>query len=134
MRILSLRLIVALIVGVTMVSLVSSWHQVQTEKEELRLDLERKAETFAESLAANAESYLRNGDKPGLESMITRFSNRDHLLGIGIYDTDFYPLLVTPNLGEVVPTTPSILNDAVANNSPRSVYTRVRLKRLYVLA
>src|SRR5215813_14347074 len=122
MRILSLRLIVALIVGVTMVSLISSWYQVRTEKDELRLDLERKAETFVESLSANAESYLRNGDKPGLESMIRRFSNRDHLVGIGIYDTDFYPLVVTANLGEVVPTTPNILKDAVTNDSPKTVY------------
>jgi trehalose 6-phosphate synthase len=58
MRILSLRLIVALIVGVTLVSLVSSWYQVQAEKDALRHDLERKAETFGESLAGNAESYL----------------------------------------------------------------------------
>src|SRR5215467_5365809 len=111
MRILSLRLIVALIVGVTVVSLVSSWYQVRTEKDELRLDLERKAETFVESLAANAEFHLRNGDKSGLESMIRRFSNRDHLLGIGIYDSEYYTLVATPNLGEVVPTIPNILKD-----------------------
>jgi trehalose-6-phosphate synthase len=134
MRILSLRLIIALIVGVTMVSLVSSWYQIRTEKDELRLDLERKADTFVESLAANAEAYLRNGDKPGLESIVRRFSNRDHLLAIGIYDTDFYPLIVTPNLREIVPITPNILKDAVTNDSPKTVYMRVRLKRLYVLA
>jgi alpha,alpha-trehalose-phosphate synthase [UDP-forming] len=133
MRILSLRLIVALIVGVTMVSLVSSWYQVRTEKDALRLDLERRAETFGESLAANAESYLRNGDKPGLESMVERFNNRDKLLGIGIYDTDFYPLVVTRNLGGVV-ATPQILKSAIANNRPETVYMRSHFKRLYVLA
>ena len=134
MRILSLRLIVALIAGVTMVSLVSSWYQVRTEKDDLRLDLERKADTFVESLAANAEFHLRNGDKPGLESLISRFSNRDHLLGIGIFDTDFYPLVVTPTLHEVVPTIPNILKDAITTDSPRTVYMRVHLERLYVLA
>src|ERR1700722_9685390 len=103
MRILSLRLIVALIIGVTVVSLISSWYQVRTEKDSLRRDLERKAETFGESLTANAESYLQKGDKSGLESMIERFSNRDHLLGIGIYDGEFYPLDVTPDLGTIVP-------------------------------
>ena len=89
MRILSLRLIVALIVGVTLVSLASSWYQVQAEKDALRRDLERKAETFGESLAGNAESYLQSGDRPGLEQMVSRFGNRDHLLGIGVYDRDF---------------------------------------------
>ena len=71
MRILSLRLIVALIVGVTLVSLASSWYQVQAEKDALRRDLERKAETFGESLAGNAESYLQAGDRPGLERMVS---------------------------------------------------------------
>jgi hypothetical protein len=51
MRILSLRLIVALIIGVTLVSLASFWYQVQAEKDELRRDLERNAETFDESFA-----------------------------------------------------------------------------------
>ena len=134
MRILSLRLIVALIVGVTMVSLVSSWHQVRTEKNQLRLDLERKSETFTESLAANAESYLRIGDMAGLESIVNRFSNRDHLLGIGVYNTDFHPLAATPNLGAVVSTIPDILKDAIASNSPKTADARVHLKRLYVLA
>jgi len=134
MRILSLRLIVALILGVTVVSLVSSWYQVRTEKDELRLDLERKAETFAESFASNAESYLRDGNKPALESLVKRFSNRDHLLGIGVYDTDFYPLVVTPNFHEVVPAIPNILRDAVTTDSPKTVYMRVRLRRLYVFA
>ena len=102
MRILSLRLIVALIVGVTLVSLSSSWYQVQAEKDELRRDLERKAETFGESLAANAESYLQSGDKPGLEQMVQRFSNRDHLLGIGVYDRDFSRLIATNNLSAIL--------------------------------
>ncbi|HYK37865.1 trehalose-6-phosphate synthase [Alloacidobacterium sp.] len=134
MRILSLRLIVALIIGVTMVSLVFSWYQVRTEKDSLRLDLERKAETFGESLAANAESDLQNGDMSGLESMIDRFTNRDHLLGIGIYDSESYPLVVTRDLGAVMPAVPKILKDAISNNHTESIYMRPHFKRLYVLA
>ncbi|QNI35005.1 trehalose-6-phosphate synthase [Alloacidobacterium dinghuense] len=124
----------ALIIGVTMVSVVSSWYQVRTEKDALRFDLERKAETFGESLAANAESYLQNGDKPGLESMIERFSNRDHLVGIGIYDTEFFPLAVSPDLSTVVPAIPQALKEAILHNRPETIYTRVHFKRLYILA
>src|SRR6185437_14117521 len=116
MRILSLRLIVALILGVTLVSLASSWYQVRTDKDALRVDLERKAETFGESLAANAEYYLQNGDKPGLERMVHRFSNRDHLLGIGIYDREDFPLVVTHDLDAVLPAIPPLLKNALAAN------------------
>ena len=115
MRILSLRLIVALIVGVTLVSLASSWYQVQAEKDALRRDLERKAETFGESLAGNAEAYLQAGDRRGLERMVRRFSNRDHLLGVGVYDRTFFPLAVTQDLSDVLPGNPPALADALAN-------------------
>lgn len=134
MRILSLRLIIALIIGVTTVSLVSSWYQVRTEKDALRFDLERKAETFGESLAANAESYLQNGDMAELKSMVERFNNRDHLFGIGIYDREFYSLAVTGNLGTLVPAIPQVLKNAISKNRPETVYMRSHFKRLYVLA
>ena len=134
MRILSLRLIVALIVGVTLLSLTSSWYQVQAEKDALRHDLERKAETFGESLAGNAEAYLQTGDRPGLEQMVRRFSNRDHLLGVGVYDQTFFPLAVTRDLNDLLPGTPPALADALASNRPETRYTRLHSKRLYLIA
>jgi alpha,alpha-trehalose-phosphate synthase [UDP-forming] len=134
MRILSLRLIVALIVGVSLVSLASSWYQVQAEKDALRHDLERKAETFGESLAGNAEAYLQAGDRPGLERMVRRFSNRDHLLGVGVYDQTIFPLAVTRDLNDLLPGTRPALADALASNRPETRYTRLHSKRIYLLA
>jgi trehalose-6-phosphate synthase len=133
MRILSLRLIVALILGITLVSLVSSWYQVQAEKEALRRDLERRADTFSESLAGNAESCLRAGDLPGLRQIVHRFSNRDHVLGIGVYDRNLSPLVVTQDLGAIPPETPRGLYDAVSNDHPTNNYMRLHFKRIYLL-
>jgi alpha,alpha-trehalose-phosphate synthase [UDP-forming] len=134
MRILSLRLIVALIFGVTLVSLVSSWYQIQAEKDALLRDLERKAETFGESLAGNAQSYLQSGDKLGLEQMVSHFGNRDHLLGIGVYDRDFLPLVVTRDLSAVLRGIPPTLTEALARKQPASSYMRLHFKRVYMLA
>ena len=103
MRILSLRLIVALIIGVTLVSIASSWYEVRSQKDALQSDLERKSEVLGESLARTAELYLETGDRPGLEQMVRRFSNRDHLLGIGVYGRDGSALVVTPGLSAVLP-------------------------------
>src|ERR1700759_3364735 len=134
MRILSRRLIVALIVGVTMVSFISSWYQVQAEKDALRRDLERKTETFGESLAANAESYLQDGDRPGLLRMVDRFSHRDHLLGIGIYDRSLFPLALTSDLSAALPAAPKAVANAMSNARPDTTYMRAGFKRLYILA
>ena len=94
MKILSLRLIVALIIGVTLVSLASSWYEVRTTKDALRRDLESKAETLGQSLAAGAEVPLQAEDTARLELMVRRSTNHDHLLGIGIYGSDGVPLVV----------------------------------------
>jgi trehalose 6-phosphate synthase len=134
MRILSLRLIMALILGMTLVSLASSWYQVRAEKDALRRDLERKAETLGESLAGNAESYLRNGDRSELEGMVQRFGNRDHLLGVGVYNRDLSSLVVTRDLGAILSGIPPGLKDALSGNRPESKYLRLHLKRTYVLA
>src|SRR4030081_552862 len=102
MRILSLRLIVALIVGITLVSVVSSWYGVRAEKDALRRDLERKAETLGESLAGNAEAYLQTGNRTGLEQLVQQFTNRDQLVGIGVYDRDGSTLAITRALNSAI--------------------------------
>ena len=43
MRILSWRLILALTIGVSLVSLASSWYEVQAQRDALRGELERQA-------------------------------------------------------------------------------------------
>lgn len=134
MRILSLRLIVALIVGITLVSLVSSWYEVRAEKDALRQDLERKAETLGESLATNAESYLQTGNRTGLEQLVEHFTNRDHLLGIGVYDRDGSTLIVTRGLGSVISTTPQLLKDALMSNRTESRFMLLHFRRVHILA
>ncbi|HZD49121.1 MAG TPA: trehalose-6-phosphate synthase, partial [Silvibacterium sp.] len=134
MRILSWRLIVALVVGVTLVSVVSSWYEVRSQKDALRSDLERKAATLGESLAATAQLYLEAGDRTGLEDMVQRFSNREHLVGIGVYGTDGSVLAITPALDSLLPGSPQLLKDALRANRDESNYMRVHFKRIYVLA
>ncbi len=134
MRILSWRLIVALVVGVTLVSVASSWYEVRSQKDALRSELERKAATLGESLAATAQLYLLAGDRDGLEDMVERFGSKEHLIGIGVYGADNSVLAITPALDSLMPGSPRILTDAVQANRPENNYMRLRFRRVYVLA
>ena len=134
MRILSWRLIIALVIGVTLVSLASSWYEIRSQKDALRADLEHKAATVGESLASTAELYLQTGDHGGLEQMVRKFSNQEHLLGIGVYGRDGATLVVTPALNSLFPGSPQLLTDALNDNREESGYMRVHFKRIYVLA
>jgi alpha,alpha-trehalose-phosphate synthase [UDP-forming] len=134
MRLLSVRLIIALIVGVTVVSLALSWYEVQSEKNSLRGDLEHKAEILDESLAANAELYLQAGDEPGLDQMAQRYSNRDHLIGIAIYGRDGSTLAMTHALNSVLSGIPQPLDAALSANRAEGQFMRLHFKPFYVRA
>ena len=134
MRILSLRLIVALIVGISLVSVASSWYEVRNENNTLRRDLEHKAGPLGESLAANAESFQQEGNRAGLEQMARQYTNRDHLLGIAIFSADGTPLVVTHSLESTLSPPPPLLRSALDTNRSQSRFALQRLRTVYLQA
>ncbi len=83
---LSLRFILIPGLAITLVTYVVVRNQVRTEKLGLRSDLERHAETLAESLQETLEPVVQRGDTPQLRRVVERFANREHLTGIAVYD------------------------------------------------
>src|SRR5258708_20985037 len=113
LRLISARLIVSLIVGITLVSLSFSYYEVQLEKSSLRRDLERRAEVLGESLAGNVERSLEKGATRELPRIVQRFGNREYLVGIAIYDEQAASLAVTPRLGERLSSRPLPLDQRI---------------------
>src|SRR5450759_1042103 len=70
MRLLTIRLIVFLIAGITLVSLSFSYYEAWGEKRGLRQDLERRAEILGESLAGNVETGLGKDSLQDLQRMV----------------------------------------------------------------
>ena len=100
MRLLSVRLIVSLILGVTLVSLFSTYYEVRREKHGLRNDLERRAEVLGESLVGNVEPYLDERSLKQLQRIVGRFSNREHLAGVAILNTKLEPIAQSSGLAQ----------------------------------
>jgi trehalose-6-phosphate synthase len=125
MRLLSARLIIALIVGITLVSLSSSYYEVLVEKRGLRKDLEHRAEVLGESLAGNAERDLEKGSTRTLQHLVERFGNREHLAGLAIYDPQGKPMAVSQPLADTLNATPAIVSQALTENRGIDVFERV---------
>jgi len=70
MRLVSLRLIVSLILGIALVSSAFSYYEVLVEKRALRTDLEHRAALLAESLAGNAERMWSLGSERDLQRLV----------------------------------------------------------------
>ncbi len=83
---LSLRLILFLVAGITLVTFVISRNQVRSEKRGLRTDLQRRAEILAESLQEIVEPALQKSSQPQLRRTVERYANKQQLAGVVIYD------------------------------------------------
>jgi alpha,alpha-trehalose-phosphate synthase [UDP-forming] len=134
MRLLSIRLIISLIVGVTLVSLSSSYYEAVGEKRRLRRDLERRAEVLGESLGGNVERDLEKDSLQDLQLIVEHYGNREHLLGLAIYRQRDDLLAVTPELKSTLATVPSVVSQALRENHGAGAFQRVGRASLHIYA
>ncbi len=139
MRLLSFRLILSLIVGITLVSSGFSYYEVLGEKRALRSDLERRAELFGESLAGNverawsadsrkkadADKTLDQIQSNELQQLVQRFGNREHMLGVAIYDPRGQRVAVTPELAAALTVTPLTVTEAIQQGHEQGSFVRL---------
>jgi len=95
---LSLRLILSLVVGITLVTFFISRSQVRSEKQGLRADLDRRAEVFGESLQEIIEPAFAHDSRAELRRVVDRFENRQRLAGVAVYDADGHVLAESATL------------------------------------
>ncbi|MGA2983958.1 MAG: trehalose-6-phosphate synthase [Terriglobia bacterium] len=94
----SLRLIFSLIVGVTLLSFLLALFQVRAANRGLRQELENRAGIMGESLEGKVEPLLSSRSPKPLEAVVTQFGNREHLMGIAVFDASADRLAATPGL------------------------------------
>jgi trehalose 6-phosphate synthase len=133
-RLLTVRLITSLILGVTLVSLLSSYYEVASAKRGLRKDLGRRAEVLAESLAENVEPYLDKGPRTQLQRIVDQFGNREHLAGVAIYDQQGGLLAVTPGLAEQLKQEPALVKQVTARDHSSGEFIRLGAASVHVFA
>ncbi len=134
MRLLSARLIVSLIVGVTVVSLCTSYYQVLTLKRGLRRDLQHRAEVLADSLARNVERDLERDAQQTLQKTVQHFANREHLTGLAVYDAQGQLITATASLESQMKTAPVVVSQALKKNQGSDVFLRMQDSPAHIYA
>jgi alpha,alpha-trehalose-phosphate synthase [UDP-forming] len=134
LRLLSLRLIISLIVGMTLVSLVFSYFEVLREERGLRIELERRAEVLGETIAGNIEKSWDSSPPRGLQKLVQRYGNREHLLGVAVYDREGKPIAITPELAQVVGGSPEDVSRALNEGRNENSFVRLGEKRVNIFA
>jgi alpha,alpha-trehalose-phosphate synthase [UDP-forming] len=134
----SARLITALALGITIVSLIVALRQVASERQAHRSELDRRAQVLAQSLQELVEPALQKanqrGSTEGLRRIVERFGNRERLAGIVIYDKQEKPMVMTADLtrrfGSAIPP----LNPVVLNGEEWKQFSEVDQTSLHVYA
>jgi alpha,alpha-trehalose-phosphate synthase [UDP-forming] len=134
MRLLSARLIISLIVGITVVSLCTSYYQVLVQNRSMRKDLERRAEVLGDSLAGNVERDLERDAPTRLKRTVQQFANREHLAGLAVYDPQGHPLAVTTNLEPLMESAPPIVLQSLKENHDTSAFLRMGIASIHIYA
>jgi trehalose-6-phosphate synthase len=107
----SLKLVIPLAVSVVCVSLLYGFYQVRTERRNLHNDLSRRSEVLAENIQEGLESAGRPNDK-NLNRIVERYGQREHLLGVAVYDTSGRAVALTPDLSSAFADRPQIAAQA----------------------
>ena len=134
MRLLSARLIVSLIVGITLVSLCSSYYQVYVLARGMRRDLQRRSELLGESLSRNVERDVQRDDLATLRRTVQQFANREHLAGLAVYDPQAHPLAVTTNIEPLLPSAPSVVLECLKQQQDANSFLRLGIASVHIHA
>jgi alpha,alpha-trehalose-phosphate synthase [UDP-forming] len=134
MRLLSARLIISLIIGVTLVSLCTSYYQGMMLRRGMRRDLDRRAEVLGESLASNVERDLERDAPHTLQRTVQQFANREHLAGLAVYDPQGHPIAVTTTLQPLMESAPPVVLDSLKQNHDIKAFLRMGTASIHIYA
>src|SRR5882724_8822669 len=134
MRLLSARLIISLIIGVTLVSLCTSYYQVLVLNRGLRKDLERRSEVLGESLAKNVERDMARDTPQALQRTVQQFANREHLAGLAVYNPQGHPIAITANLQPLMASAPEVVSQALKENDGKGAFLKIGSASIHVYA
>ncbi|MGA9668073.1 MAG: hypothetical protein WBQ94_02630, partial [Terracidiphilus sp.] len=95
-----LRLIIALITGITLVSVGSTYFEVLAHKHMLRVDLQRRTAWLGASMQLELEQAMAAGRVDSIEGALTRLRQTDGAMGLAVY-TPEGRLLASSGSGDV---------------------------------
>jgi trehalose 6-phosphate synthase len=128
---LSLRLILLLATGVTLLTLVVTWADVRTERLALTERLQQEAQTAADRLQQVVEPLLRRGAASQLAETLERFDSREHLAGAALRDGKPAPFAATPTVAQALTERPDAVPPCGASEAGCSAFVTLNDMALF---
>jgi alpha,alpha-trehalose-phosphate synthase [UDP-forming] len=129
---LSSRINLYVIGGVTATSLIVAAFQARVESRSLTEEIEKKAIALAEIQERAAAPLLQGGSHEALQALIDGFQNRS--TGEAIYDVKGQPLAITAAIAANIALPPASVVQAIQDGWRQAQFLRIGGKTMHVLA
>ena len=130
----TLKLVLPLAISVLCVSIVYTIYQVRTERHNLRNDLSHRSAVLAENLQESLESSPGRANDRSLNHIVERYGQREHLLGVAVYDVTGKAIAITPGLSSTFATRPALASRAVQLDDGVADFPSVNGQPLHIYA
>ena len=130
----TLKLVLPLAFSVVCVSLLYAGYQYRTQRRNLHNDLSHRAATLAESLQESLEASPGRATDKNLQRIVARIGQREHLLGVAIYDRSGKVLAITSDHPKYFEQRPNAAIRSDKLGFPASDFLSVAALPLYVYA
>ena len=130
----TLKMVIPLIVSVAAGCLLFAAYQVNTQRRILRSDLSNRAEILGASLRDSVEPLLDPTPDGNIQQVIERFSQRENLKGIAVYDASGSILAATSGLAPQLQSRPAAAARAASHGLGYGEFVRIREMPLHLYA
>jgi trehalose-6-phosphate synthase len=130
----TLKLVVPLGVSVLSVSLLYGFYQVRLEQRNLRNDLVHRSAVFAENLQENLESTPGRATDRNLGHFVDKYGQREHLLGVAVYDPSGHAIAITHDLPAEFSSQPTVAAQAAKTNKGTAEFSDTAGEPLHLYA
>jgi trehalose-6-phosphate synthase len=130
----TLKMVVPLIVSVGAGCLLFAAYQVHTERRILRNDLSHRAEILGGNLQESVEPLFDRESDGGLQRLIERFSQREHLKGVAVYDASGTFIAASSGLSTQFRSRPAAAIRAASQDFGYGEFVRIDQIALHVYA
>jgi trehalose-6-phosphate synthase len=130
----TLKLVVPLTVSVLCVSLLYGFYQVRLERRNLRNDLTHQSEVLAENLQESLEATPVHATDKTLGHFVDKYGQREHLLGVAVYDKSGNAVAITHGLAPAFASRPPLAARAAETNKGASEFRDIGGEPLHMYA
>jgi trehalose-6-phosphate synthase len=130
----TLKLVVPLAVSVVLVSILYAGYQVRTERRNLYNDLIHRSASLADSLQNSLEPFSGTKTDKNLQHITQHFTQREHLLGVIVYDAAGNVLARSSAVPEDFSVRPQVALQAMRENTGAHEFQKAGGLPLYIYA